>query len=82
MEDFVLDFWNSIASRNKPIIIKGRAYFIDPDESDAPQYRGMNGAKFTIRFFDGTTVTTRNLWHNGDVPKEFRHRLPDTAEFI
>ena len=42
---------------------------------------GFGGGCFWIRFKDGKTLTTNNLWYNGEVPSEFRSELPDTAEF-
>jgi hypothetical protein len=42
----------------------------------------MGGARSTIRFRDGRSVVTHNLWCQGEVPAHFREALPDNAEFI
>lgn len=42
---------------------------------------GHAGAECIIRFNDGRTVTTTNLWAHGEVPEWFRERLPDNATF-
>lgn len=44
-------------------------------------FRGFSGRRFWIRFKDGSTLTTNNLWYQGKIPDEFRDELPDTAEF-
>ena len=36
---------------------------------------------FWIRFKDGHTITTNNLWCHGTIPEDFRNKLPDNAEF-
>jgi hypothetical protein len=64
----------------RQVIAKGVVYQIS-DENDISGFRGFDGAKFVIHFFDGRKVFTSNLWHNGTVPDEFRDQLPDNAEF-
>ena len=49
--------------------------------SDSP-FRGYGGRGIKIKLQTGEIIVTNNLWHNGKVPKEFRDRLPDNAEFI
>ena len=49
--------------------------------SDSP-FRGYGGKGIKIKLHTGEIIVTNNLWHNGEVPKEFRDRLPDNAEFI
>jgi len=45
--------------------------------------KGYGGRKFIIEFFDERpTITTHNLWHQGEIPPHFRDRLQDEANFI
>lgn len=81
---FSCDHWlQRIARGDSPLsaVIEGRTYTINPKESDPPSCRGFGGAMFTIAFFDGREVVTRNLWTGGDIPARFRERLPDNARF-
>lgn len=64
----------------RQVVAKGVVYQIS-DENSISSFRGFDGAKFVIHFFDGRKVFTSNLWHNGTVPDEFRDQLPDNAEF-
>lgn len=87
MNNFTNNFWQghyeqALKDPKHHPVINGVKYYIDPDESDAAGFKGFGGRKFKIRFNDGTEVTTRNLWHNGEVPDEWRDKLPDTAEFV
>ena len=79
---FVKKFWNDIEKeKEEHIFINGICYAI----VDEPIYGfvGYGGRKFKIRMFkDGKIVETNNLWCQGDVPDEYRQRLPDTAEFV
>lgn len=77
--------WNSGSDRQrKPenlARIAGRHYVIHPDTGKM-SWRGFGGQKFKIKFHDGRIVETTNLWHQGEIPKNFRDELPDNAEFI
>lgn len=81
---FHKNFWKKIISeKDEYIIVNGHCYC---DGGDRPNYMkasylGHAGRRFWIRFFDGRTITTNNLWYNGEIPEEFRSELPDTAEF-
>lgn len=78
---FVKHFWKKIISeKEKHIIIDGGCYF-DAGNNKPGVFRGFSGRRFWIRFKDGSTLTTNNLWHQGKIPEEFRDELPDTAEF-
>jgi hypothetical protein len=44
--------------------------------------RGFGGAEWKVRFHDGRTVVTRDLWSEGQIPEEYREALPDNAVFI
>lgn len=66
-------------------IIDGKCYYFDkehPIEHDYKDMLGFGGDVFNIRFFNGETYKTNNLWLNGEIPEKFRAELPDNAEFI
>ena len=65
-------------------VINGKHYTIAPEYGTSPysDFRGCAGRQFTIRFHDGRTVTTTNLWSQGEIPQHFRSRFPDNAQFI
>ena len=77
-------FWlEIIAEKDKHIIIDGKCYCDggNVDEPNHHMFLGFSGRRFWIRFKDGSTLTTNNLWYQGEIPDEFRGELPDTAEF-
>lgn len=74
-------FWAGYAAKSeKPehVRINGQHYVIG-DESGRDGMRGYGGRRFVINFTDGRSVTTTNLWHQGDIPAHFLDRLPDNA---
>jgi len=83
-ECFTTNFWNekvTIAERDDVARINGGHYTVCKENSNS-HFKGFGGAKFIIKFNNGRIVTTRNLWYQGIIPKEFRKRLPDNAMFI
>lgn len=60
------------------VIVKGKHFRMG--QSDGP-FKGFGGALFSIKFHDGREVDCRNLWMQGDIPEEWRDRLPDNAVF-
>lgn len=65
------------------LVIGGGVWTIKPDlPKSQDSVAGCGGARFDIRMPDGFVRITRNLWFSGDVPSEFRARLPDNAAFI
>lgn len=70
-----------VAVKDKPTTVraKGHHYQMGDDRDPFP---GFAGATWTVKFHDGRVVTTKNLWHQGEVPEHFRERLPDNAEFV
>jgi hypothetical protein len=72
------DFWSKIAARtdDRLVIARGTAYSIgSPDDNP----RGFGGSVWLIRFFDGREVRCNSLWCLGDIPADWRDRLPDNA---
>jgi hypothetical protein len=80
-----LVFWGPggyVESNSDPadrVVVDGEHYSIC---ADTGAFRGHGGRRFDIEFFDGRTATTRNLWHQGTVPAEWRYRYPDNARFV
>lgn len=62
--------------------INHQHYVICPDNPRPGLGSGYGGRKITLRFLDGTEVTTRNLWSQGEIPELFRDQLPDNAEWL
>jgi hypothetical protein len=62
------------------VIVDGQHYRLGLNNS-AP-FRGFGGRKFTVLFHDGRIVETSCLWHQGEIPEEFRKWLPDNAIFV
>lgn len=78
---FNISFWRKIiAEKDKHIIIHGECYCDGGENSPGP-FRGFSGRRFWIKFKDGSTLATNNLWYQGKIPDKFRDELPDTAEF-
>lgn len=78
-------FWLEIIEEKEcHPVIDGVCYYLDRNNLEGKRgFQGFAGRRFKIRFLDtGEEVVTTNLWHNGEVPEEFRDRLPDTAEFV
>jgi hypothetical protein len=83
-EDRERMFWeNIVKDRENPkrLFIGGRAFYMSPDEDYLPNC-GFGGRRFIIRRNCGEILETRNLWSNGDIPREYREMLPDNAEFL
>lgn len=60
----------------------GMHYWIgDENVHGGRSARGYSGHKFVIEFADGHTVTTTNLWCQGDIPQHWRDELPANASF-
>ena len=75
-------FWHEKVDRkDEYLIIEGVCYYVG-DENDKGSFRGFGGRKFFIRKRNGQLLKTTNLWHQGEVPEEFRDELRNNAEFI
>lgn len=62
------------------VVVDANLYTIG--SAKAGGFRGFSGRRFDIEFFDGRTVTTRNLWDHGVIPPKWRERYPDNARFV
>jgi hypothetical protein len=86
MTDLRERFWGPGGDRDRDdlarrVVVDGEHYLIC-DETASAVMRGFGGHPFGIEFFDGRRVTTRNLWHQGTVPPQYRDRYPDNARFV
>ena len=81
---FNVHFWQKIiAEKDHHVIVNGKCYCNGGNVENPNRYMmlGFGGRRFWIRYKDGRTETTNNLWYNGEVPDEFSDQLPDNAEF-
>lgn len=68
---------------HKGCVIDNHHYIIDDEDSKATYFRGFGGAKFRIKFNDGQIITTTNLWHQGEIPENWRDKFsPYQAIFL
>ena len=54
-------------------------HYTDAGQCSTAGVRGSGGEVFEIRFKNGKTIQTSNLWNNGTIPKAWRKQLPDNA---
>jgi hypothetical protein len=74
---FHRDFWKEALADEYAVIIGGNCYHIGEEEKTGG-FRGFGGMKFKIkilkdtpRYKAGEVIMTTNLWHRGEIPKEF-----------
>ena len=85
---FSCEYWEELYKQDMQspphtyAIINGTHYVIGDENSKETYFRGFGGQKFKIKFFDGTEVTTTNLWYQGIPPEHFKDKFPDNAQFI
>lgn len=79
---FTKKFWNDIVTeKDEHIIVDGTCYAIPHDAVN--WFHGFGGRRFKIKMLDtGDVIETNNLWCQGKVPEEYRHLLPNTAQFV
>lgn len=65
---------------NRVARIKNNHFIVYPD--DYSGFAGFGGRSHTIKFDNGDVVVTKNLWHQGEIPKRFRGHLPNNATFV
>jgi len=76
--DFWAEKWK--ARRNGDVVrIHNNHYTIG--EPTAHE-KGMAGTGIRVMFIDGRQVSTDNLWHQGEIPEQWRELLPDNAAFV
>jgi hypothetical protein len=83
----VAAFWTEkVEIQHDPDVarIDGQHYIVaDADGNRTGGPHGFDGRTFTLRFRGGggRIVVTRDLWHQGEIPGDYRAQLPDTAVF-
>lgn len=78
------DYWlQQIATEpDRRLVINGTHYRLG-DRTGPASCKGFGGRVHRIRYLDGgRTITTDDLWFQGEIPAPFREQLPDTAEFV
>lgn len=85
---FTCAWWEDRASEDGPgVVVVERGGDRERMSFDAGQplvsrdrgMLGFGGRRWVVRFHDGRTVETNNLWHNGVVPALFLDRFPVNA---
>lgn len=82
---FDCNFWDelreqdAVSESHSVAIINGTHYRIC--DENAKGMRGFGGNRFDIKFNDGTTVSTTNLWCQGKPSKYWSQCFPDNATF-
>ena len=76
-------FWNEqLEDRSNAVVIGGTHYRIGSTPYPKKGY-GFGGDEFVIKLHaTGEVIKTRDLWHQGDVPAEYREVLPDNASWV
>ena len=70
---------------NEYAIIDGESYHFNrknPVVKGGYDFLGFGGQRFKIRYNNGATYTTNNLWCQGEIPDKYRDRLKDNAVFV
>lgn len=63
--------------------VNGWHYIVKPfNTTSPPQFLGFSGAVFTFRFADGRQITSNDVMCQGEIPAQFRDRLPDNAVIV
>lgn len=80
-ECFECSLWRERLSLldNPDIAIIDGSFYIIGDEDDL--LRGFGGDEFVIRFKDGRTITTTNLWCGGHISEAWKSQFPNNADF-
>lgn len=84
---FRCNFWRERIAQHqnnpKSIIVKKSAYMICQDPGGPSAFKGFGGNKFKIqKLGSDEVIECCNLWHQGQVPDDFREQLPDNAVFL
>jgi hypothetical protein len=75
------DFWNQVyEDKDNYIFINGKSYQVCDEEWNG--IRGFGGKEFKIKMNNGSIIKTTNLWTQGRIPKRWKYKLVDNAEFI
>jgi hypothetical protein len=87
---FNCDFWlEKVRWREQPThpahlqaaVVNGTHYLVHPKVTNPGWGCGFGGQLFTVRWHDGRTAESNNVWCQGRIPDRWRERLPDNAVF-
>lgn len=84
-ECFYCNHWMGLIRGKNNIVIERdgeRSHYQDGGRKTKHQFNGFGGTNFRIRFTDGRTLETCDLWHQGTIPERFYDLLPVNAEFV
>lgn len=83
-ECFSKHYWLEFVEKknDKDMVRCNGTHYTIGDEDSKSCFRGFDGRKFKVHFFDGRVVETTNLWCQGDIPEEFRKELKDNAVVV
>lgn len=77
-----LDYLDELNKDERVVFINNCRYTIGDETPSLSTYRGFGGRRFIIKYLNtNDTITTTNLWHNGEVPEHMQHMFPNTATF-
>lgn len=81
---FDCNFWMEQYNRNKRHIVLNDGLYADGGkvEKGTRGFVGFGGHEWKIEFPDGEILETNNMWHQGTIPKHFRHLFPPNARQI
>lgn len=60
-------------------VCNGIHYRLGDEDSKATFFRGFGGKRVLIKWNDGTTKESTNLWCQGNIPEHLRKYFPDNA---
>lgn len=72
---------NLKTGENYSLVANGVAYTLVP-ENIKTSMKGHGGHAFLFKLEDGTALYSTNVWCAGEIPKEYRDILQDTAEIV
>lgn len=64
------------------LVVNGNHYMDGGRSDDRRDFLGYGGHEWNIEMFDGTKLSTNNLWHQGAIPDCLRSKFPDNARFV
>lgn len=76
-------YWTQLAPGDAGAVrtTDGRHYIIGQTRAgDRNEWKGFGGHKWHVKFHDGRSVYTDNLWSQGVIPPKHRERLAPNAE--
>lgn len=78
--EFTVNYWaTQRADRRGAVVVDATHYRIGPEDGGSASVRGYGGRSFTFDpIKDGPSVTSTNVWYQGDIPEFCIKEFPDT----